>query len=110
MRTLKSLNLMEPLGLSMQVPEKKTDLYSRKVPFRTYKRKHYFHNMITQVTKNTMFHKNDINVDKLQKVHVHFVNEKWNKTLISLLIGRYENLFTLKNHISSSEQMFISPY
>lgn len=31
--------------------------------------------MITQVTKNTMFHKNDINVDKLQKVHVHFVNE-----------------------------------
>jgi len=83
--------------------------------------KHYFHNMITQVTKNTMFHKNDINMDKLQKVHVHFVNEWWNKTLISLLIGRYENLFTLKNHISlgrcprgnmisSSEQIFTSPY
>ena len=77
LRTFKSLNLMELLRLSMQVPKR--------------------------------------------HVHVQFVNEQWNKTLISLLIGRYENVFTLKNHISlgrcprgnmisSSEQIVISPY
>ena len=77
LRTSKSLNLMELLRLSMQVPKR--------------------------------------------HVHVQFVNEQWNKTLISFLIGRYETVFTLKNHfylgrcprgnmISSSEQIVISPY